>query len=55
MFLIYQVVCCHKNGDFEEYPHAYYKPLNLTLLKQKYQGLYAIYFTVWKLMAPTKQ
>ena len=36
--LIYQVACCHKDGNSEEYTQTYYKVLNQTLLTQKYQA-----------------
>ena len=37
--LIYQVVCCHKVKDSEEYTWTYYKTLSQTLFPQKNQGL----------------
>ena len=50
-----QVVHCHHGADFEEYALTYHKVLNQTLLVQTYRGHLPIHFTVWKLMALTKQ
>ena len=36
--LIYEVVCCHKDEDCEEYARTYYETLNQTSLTQNYQG-----------------
>ena len=53
--LIDQAVRCRKNGDSKKYARTYYEAMNQTLLTQKYRGRLSINFTVWKLMAPTKQ
>ena len=52
---MYQVVCCHKDGDSREYGRTYYEALNRTLLTQKYRGSPPNIFYVLEALCMTVQ